>query len=39
MGRLGEILGGNMREDFIVVHMREVCTFCRNHVLSGYIYK
>ena len=35
MARLGEILGGNMREDFIVVHLQEVCTFCRQHVHGG----
>ncbi len=35
MERLGEVLGGNMKEDFIVVHMQEVCTFCRRHVLGG----
>jgi E1A/CREB-binding protein len=39
MSKLGEILGGNMREDFIVVHMSEVCTFCRTHVTEGCIYK
>lgn len=32
MARLGEILGGNMREDFIVVHMQVPCTFCRAHI-------
>lgn len=32
MSRLGEILGGNMREDFIVVHMHQPCTFCRTHI-------
>ncbi len=32
MSRLGEILGGNMREDFIVVHMQQPCTFCRVHI-------
>ncbi|MEW5317257.1 MAG: hypothetical protein WDW38_008570 [Sanguina aurantia] len=35
MGRLGEILGGNMKEDFIVVHLTEVCTFCRAHLKGG----
>lgn len=35
MSRLGEVLGGNMKEDFIVVHLQEVCTFCRTHVLGG----
>jgi E1A/CREB-binding protein len=32
MGRLGEVLGGNMREDFIVVHLQEPCSMCRGHV-------
>ncbi|KAG2482629.1 hypothetical protein HYH03_018437 [Edaphochlamys debaryana] len=32
MSRLGEILGGNMREDFIVVHMQWNCQFCRTHI-------
>lgn len=35
MDKLGEILGGNMKEDFIVVHLQEVCTFCRTHILGG----
>eukprot|EP00798_Chlamydomonas_sp_ICE-L_P023039 gene23039-30234_t len=35
MSRLGEILGGNMREDFIVAHLKEVCTFCRGHIDGG----
>lgn len=35
MARLGETFGGNMREDFIVAHMQEVCTFCRLHVHGG----
>ncbi|KAJ9527555.1 hypothetical protein QJQ45_025823 [Haematococcus lacustris] len=35
MAQLGDILGGNMKEDFIVVHMQEVCTFCRTHILGG----
>ena len=39
MSRLGEILGGNMREDFIVVHLKEVCTFCRTHVEQGLMWK
>ncbi len=40
MERLGEILGGNMKEDFIVVHLQEVCTFCRKHVFGGgHIYR
>jgi E1A/CREB-binding protein len=32
MSKLGEILGGNMKEDFMVVHLREPCSFCRCHV-------
>ncbi len=32
MARLGEVLGGNMREDFIVVHLQEPCSMCRGHV-------
>ncbi|GFH07343.1 uncharacterized protein HaLaN_02130, partial [Haematococcus lacustris] len=24
-----------IKEDFIVVHMQEVCTFCRNHIAGG----
>ena len=40
LSRLGGILGGNMREDFIVVHMQEVCTFCRKHFPGNvYMYK
>mmetsp|Transcript_3745 Transcript_3745/g.10568 ORF Transcript_3745/g.10568 Transcript_3745/m.10568 type:complete len:1130 (-) Transcript_3745:1380-4769(-) len=39
MSRLGDILGGNMKEDFIVVHLKEVCTFCRRHVLEGNLYR
>ncbi|KAG1671872.1 hypothetical protein FOA52_003439 [Chlamydomonas sp. UWO 241] len=35
MSRLGDILGGNMKEDFIVVHLKEVCTFCRIHIEGG----
>eukprot|EP00798_Chlamydomonas_sp_ICE-L_P008174 gene8174-1430_t len=35
MARLGEILGGPMREDFIVAHLKEVCSFCRGHVNGG----
>jgi len=35
MEKLGEILGGNMKEDFIVVHLQEVCTFCRTHIPGG----
>jgi E1A/CREB-binding protein len=35
MEKLGEILGGNMKDDFIVVHLQEVCTFCRRHVRSN----
>ncbi|KAF5831026.1 histone acetylation protein-domain-containing protein [Dunaliella salina] len=35
MEKLGEILGGNMKDDFIVVHLQEVCTFCRRHIRSN----
>lgn len=34
MDKLGEILGGNMKEDFIVAHLQEVCTFCRGHIIG-----
>ena len=40
MSRLGAVLGGNMREDFIVLHMQEVCTFCRQHFSGNcFMYK
>lgn len=39
MNRLGEILGGNMKEDFIVVHLQEPCTFCRKHVNGGSLHR
>eukprot|EP00775_Hariotina_reticulata_P012625 gene12625-12755_t len=39
LGRLGEILGGNMKEDFMVVHLQEPCSFCRKHVVGGVLHK
>eukprot|EP00879_Flechtneria_rotunda_P004691 GHRR01004955.1.p1 GENE.GHRR01004955.1~~GHRR01004955.1.p1 ORF type:complete len:1088 (+),score=359.45 GHRR01004955.1:402-3266(+) len=39
LARLGEILGGNMKEDFMVVHMQEPCSFCRKHVTGGALHK
>ncbi len=40
MARLGEILGGNMREDFIVAHMHQPCTFCRGHIRGpNFVYR
>lgn len=39
MSRLGEILGGNMKEDFIMVHLKEVCTFCRDHIDGAMMYR
>lgn len=31
MGRLGEVIQG-MKEDFMVVHFREPCSFCRKYL-------
>ena len=31
MGRLGETIQG-MKEDFIVVHLQEPCSFCRTYI-------
>ena len=39
MNKLGEVLGGNMKEDFIVVHLAECCNFCRTYVHHGCVYK
>lgn len=39
LSRLGEILGGNMKEDFMVVHLQEPCSFCRTHVNGGILHK
>jgi len=39
MGHLGEVLGGNMREDFIVVHFQEPCQICRAHVNGGTLFQ
>ena len=39
LSRLGEILGGNMKEDFMVVHLQEPCSFCRTHVNGGVLHK
>eukprot|EP00878_Enallax_costatus_P007519 GHUV01007875.1.p1 GENE.GHUV01007875.1~~GHUV01007875.1.p1 ORF type:complete len:926 (+),score=290.96 GHUV01007875.1:200-2779(+) len=37
--RLAEILGGNMKEDFMVVHLQEPCSFCRKHVQGAPLFK
>lgn len=37
--RLAEILGGNMKEDFMVVHLQEPCSFCRKHVQGGPLFR
>lgn len=39
LSRLGEILGGNMKEDFMVVHLQEPCSFCRSHVHGNSLHK
>lgn len=39
LSRLGEILGGNMKEDFMVVHLQEPCSFCRTHVHGNVLHK
>jgi hypothetical protein len=39
LSRLGEILGGNMKEDFMVVHLQEPCSFCRTHVHGNCLHK
>jgi hypothetical protein len=39
LSRLGEILGGNMKEDFMVVHLQEPCSFCRTHVHGNSLHK
>ena len=31
MGRLGEVLQG-MKDDFIVVHLQEPCSLCREYI-------
>ncbi len=31
MGRLGEVIQG-MKDDFMVVHFREPCSFCRKYL-------
>ena len=31
MGKLGETIQG-MKEDFIVVHLQEPCSFCRSYI-------
>lgn len=31
MGKLGETIQG-MKEDFIVVHLQEPCSFCRTYI-------
>jgi E1A/CREB-binding protein len=39
LARLGDILGGNMKEDFMVVHLHEPCSFCRRHVHGGTLHR
>ncbi|KAK9824572.1 hypothetical protein WJX72_011411 [[Myrmecia] bisecta] len=34
MGRLGEVIQG-MKDDFIVVHLQEPCSFCREYISGG----
>lgn len=34
MGRLGEVIGG-MKDDFIVVHLQEPCSLCREYISNG----
>lgn len=34
MARLGEVIH-TMREDFIVVHLREPCSLCRSYISEG----
>ena len=34
MGRLGEVIGG-MKDDFIVVHLQEPCSLCREYISEG----
>lgn len=34
MGRLGEVIGG-MKDDFIVVHLQEPCSLCREYISDG----
>ena len=31
MGRLGDVIGG-MKDDFIVVHLQEPCSLCREYI-------
>jgi hypothetical protein len=39
MARLGDVLGGNMRDDFMVVHFQEPCMFCRGHVHGATLHR
>ena len=38
MGRLGEVIGG-MKDDFIVVHLQEPCSLCREYISDGPRYR
>ena len=31
LGRLGDVIGG-MKDDFIVVHLQEPCSLCREYI-------
>lgn len=38
MAHLSDILGGGMREDFIVAHFQDPCAVCCAHVNGGPLY-
>jgi len=35
MNQLGEVLGGLMKEDFIIAHLHHCCTHCGNYITNG----
>ena len=35
MNQLGEILGGPMKEDFIIAHLHHCCTHCGEYIHNG----